>query len=72
MERKKETDSSVFQAEGRMFCICGREIPRSLGALTDALMIVVFLLHHVDTVRLVFHADSLPNCDTFTHCSATA
>ena len=55
-----------------MFCSCGREIPRSLGALTNALMIVLLLLHHVDTARLVFHAASLRNCDTFTHCSATA
>ena len=57
-----------------MFCICGREIPSSLGALTNALMTVLFLLriHNVDTARLVFHAASLPNCDTFTHCSATA
>jgi uncharacterized membrane protein len=67
-----EADSRVFMRMGRMFCICGREIPRSLGALTNALVIVLFLLHHVDTARLAFHAASLPNYDTFTPCSVTA
>jgi hypothetical protein len=44
-----------------MFCICGREIAPSLGALTNALMITLFLLHHVDSARFVFHCATLRN-----------
>lgn len=55
-----------------MYSISGREIPRLRDELTNALMIVLFLLDHVDALRMVFDAVSLRNYKTSKHFTATA